>query len=444
MMKNNLSINIIFSIVTFFCSEIHAAKTVPIENSIDNIINKIYPSIETIYKYIHAHPELAFQEHKTAALLASKMRSLGFEVTENIGKTGIVAIYKNGAGPVVLVRTELDGLPMQEKTGLPYSSKQRAIVDEKTVYTAHSCGHDNHMAWWIGAAETLIKLKKEWKGTLMFVGQPAEESVSGAQAMLDDGLFHRFPKPDYAFAAHITNNNSDTVIIKDGIVSSNSDEIEIIFKGFGGHGSQPHKTIDPVIMGTQFVNTVQTIISRKKDANAFGVITVGSFQSGTVGNIIPDEAVLKLTVRSFTKKIRKLLFKEVKNMAESVAMMHSAPVPEIRITSSTGAVYNDHKLSRLVFSKLVHIGNNMKVEFIPATEPGISASEDFSVFSDAGIPCVYMSIGGYDNSVINAFKKQGKYLPTNHSPYFSPNHKQAILMGIRVLTIAVLSVTKEL
>ena len=266
---------------------------------IDALYTKQYPHLDSLYKDIHQHAEISFQENRTAGLLAGEMRKLGFEVTEHVGKTGIVAIYRNGPGPTVMVRTELDALPMEEKTGLPYASRNQQPLDGQPTFTDHSCGHDSHMAWWLGTATTLVELKAQWRGTLMFIGQPAEEVAAGAKAMLDDGLFTRFPKPDIGFAAHVGPAAFGTVAIKEGVVTSASDAIVLTFNGVGAHGSMPNKSIDPVIMGAHFVTDVQTLISREKDPLVFGVVTVGSFQAGTVGNIIPDRAVLKLSLRSF-------------------------------------------------------------------------------------------------------------------------------------------------
>ena len=227
------------------------------------IVSGMYPSLETLYKDLHANPEIAFQEVQTAAKMAAEMRKLGFEVTEKIGGTGVVAIYKNGAGPTVLVRTELDALPMEEKTGLPYASKAKAQSNGRETFVAHSCGHDIHMASWVGTARTLLAMKDQWKGTLMFVAQPAEETVSGARAMVKDGLFTRFPKPDFAFALHTSPSPYGFVGYKVGAVTSNSDSLEITFKGRGGHGSAPDKTIDPIAIAARFVTDVQTVVSRE-------------------------------------------------------------------------------------------------------------------------------------------------------------------------------------
>lgn len=237
--------------------DVEAART-----QISPILEKIYPHLDGVYKDIHAHPELGFQETRTADLLAGEMRKLGFTVTTGVGKTGIVAIYKNGEGPIVLVRTELDALPMEEKTGLSYASRIRQTANGNSTFVAHSCGHDLHMAWWLGTATTLVGMKHRWNGTLMFVGQPAEELGTGAKAMLDDGLFVRWAKPDFAFAAHVMPLPTGLVIVKDGVVSSASDAVDITFNGVGAHGSMPDKGIDPIMMGSRFVTDVQSVISR--------------------------------------------------------------------------------------------------------------------------------------------------------------------------------------
>ena len=298
---------------------------------IEASLAKTYPDLESLYKDLHAHPELAFQENRTAALLAARMRKLGFTVTEHVGKTGLVAMLRDGPGPTVLVRTELDALPVEEKTGLPYASiVQTTGADGKTTFVDHACGHDSHMAWWIGTAEALLAMKDQWHGTLLFVGQPAEEIVSGAKAMLADGLFAKFPKPDYGFAAHVDPSPIGTVVVKQGVMTSSSDTILITFKGIGAHGSMPDKSIDPIVEGAHFVNDVQTVISRQKDPQKFGVVTVGAFHAGTVANIISDHADLQLTLRSYDADVRKLLNDGVVTTANAVAMMAHAPAPDIQ------------------------------------------------------------------------------------------------------------------
>lgn len=407
---------------------------------IDAQIAKTWPQLEALYKDIHQHPELGMHEQRTAALLAAKMRTLGFMVTEKVGGTGVVAIFKNGDGPVVMVRTELDGLPMEEKTGLPYASRVQTLGDDgKQTFVAMSCGHDNHMAWWLGSAQALLAMKSRWHGTLMFVAQPAEELVKGAKAMIDDGLFTRFAKPDIGFAAHVGNGPAGEVVIKDGVATSNSDSLEVIFHGRGAHGSMPAASIDPIVMGAHFVSDVQTVISRQKDPNAFGVVTVGSFQAGSVGNIIPDTADLKLSLRSFTPEVRKLLLDGVKRTADAAAAMALAPAPEVKWLHGTTSVVNDHALSSKAFDALTSAGGSDKIVWQPATAPGWTASEDYSAFIEAGVPSVYFSIGGYDPAVIAKGTANHLPVPSNHSPFFAPDYTRAIPTGIRTLSLATLT-----
>jgi amidohydrolase len=314
--------------------------------AIDAALAKDYPHLRAIYEDIHRNPELGFAETRTAAMLAKEMRSLGFAVNEKVGGTGIVAIYRNGPGPAVMVRTELDALPMEEKSGLPYASRAQTIWEEKPTFVAHACGHDSHMAMWVGAARALIAIKGQWSGTLMFIGQPAEEGLRGAKAMLDDGLFTRFPKPDVGFAAHVNPTAAGTFSIKEGLLTSASDAVEITFKGRGGHGSRPSATIDPVVIAARFITDVQTVISREKDAAEFGVITVGSIQAGTVANIIPDEARLKLTLRSYSPQVRSVLLAGVQRIARASADMANAPAPDIKVGAGANPVINDAVLSQ--------------------------------------------------------------------------------------------------
>jgi hippurate hydrolase len=431
--------------IPFSASDVAAETSGPafdvasVTRTINGVLDKDYPQLDTLYKDIHNHPEVAFQENRTAALLAADMRKLGFQVTEHVGKTGIVAIYRNGPGPTVLIRTELDALPMEEKTGLPYASHAQQTVDGKLTFVDHACGHDAHMASWVGTAEALIALKNQWHGTLMFVGQPAEEAIDGAKAMLADGLFTRFPKPDYAFAAHVGPTAFGTVTIKDGMESSNSDAVDIVFNGRGAHGSMPDKGIDPILMGAHFVSDVQAVISREKDPQAFGVITVGSFQSGTVENIIPDKAELKLTLRSYTPAVRKVLLDGVTTTAKAVSAMANAPEPTITYLHGTASVKNDSALAARANTVLTAALGD-EVTFIPVTAPGITASDDFSEFVDAGVPAVFFGIGADDPKMLAEYQAQGKPVPVNHSPYFAPVPEPTIRSGVIVLTLAVMMV----
>ena len=414
---------------------------VPAEKAqIDAILNREYPHLFALYKDIHAHPELAFQENATAAKLAKEMRALGFTVTEHIGKTGLVAIFKNGAGPTILVRTELDALPMEEQTGLPYASRAKAPWNGGETFVDQSCGHDIHMAAWVGTATALVALKNQWHGTLMFIAQPAEETVNGAKAMLDDGLFTRFGKPDYGFALHVMPRAYGEVWYRPGVSSSNSDALEITFQGRGGHGAMPSATIDPVMMAARFVVDVQSVISREKDPTAFGVVTVGAIQAGTVGNIIPDHAVLRGTIRSFDHDVRAKLLSGIQRTAKAVADMAGAPAPDVVIIPGGKAVVNDEALTArtaAVFKSA--FGANALL-----TEKPMTASEDYSEFILAGVPSLFFTIGGLDPKVIEAAEKSGKPVPVNHSPFFAPVPEPTIRTAVESMSLAVLSALQSL
>ena len=396
-----------------------------------------YPRLEALYKDIHAHPELGFQETRTAAKLAAEMRSLGFTVTEGVGGTGVVAIYHNGPGPLVLVRTELDALPMQELTGLPYASVAKAQWNGRETYVAHSCGHDSHMAIWTGTAKALLSLRSKWSGTLMFVGQPSEESVGGAKAMLADGLYTRFGgKPDYAFALHVGPGPAGEISYRAGAISSTSDSLEITFLGRGSHGSMPSLAIDPIVMAARFIEDVQTVISREKDPAAFGVVTIGGVQAGTVGNIIPDHADLKGTIRSYDEGVRKKIIEGVRRTANGVAEIAGAPSPKVTIEGGGKAVINDAALTaRTAIVLKAAFGDRAYEE----PRPG-AASEDFSEFVDAGVPGLFLGLGGVDMERIAAARAKGAPVPANHSPYFFPTPEPTIKTGVEAMTLTVINV----
>ena len=405
--------------------------------AVSSRIDAMYPQLDAIYKDLHAHPEIAFQERRTAAKLAAEMRALGFEVTENVGKTGVVAIYKNGAGPTVLVRTEMDGLPMEEKSGFEYSSKAHALLDGKDTMVAHSCGHDVHMTAWLGAARTLVAMKAQWKGTLMFIGQPAEETVSGAKAMLADGLFKRFGKPDYAFALHSWPLAYGTIGYNSGAVSSNSDAIEITFKGRGGHGSAPDKALDPIAIAARFVVEVQTVISREKDPKEFGVVTIGAINGGTVGNIIPDTVRVRGTIRSYSPEVRAKLLAGVRRIANASAAMADAPAPDVELISGGAAIENSDALVTRTEGVLKQAFGDANVARMPA----MTASEDFSQFVNEGVPGMFFFTGVYDpKAVAEAAKPGGKPLAFNHSPYYAPVPEPSIKTAAQAMTLAVLNV----
>lgn len=407
---------------------------VQLKKAIETSIASDYPKLDALYKELHAHPELAFQEVKTAARLATEMRALGFDVTEKVGITGLVAIYKNGDGPTIMVRTELDGLPMEEKTGLDYASRDKTNWNGREVFVAHSCGHDIHMATWIGTARTLLGLKDHWRGTLMFIAQPAEEIVAGARAMLQHGLFTRFPKPDIALALHDGPFAHGTIFYRSGVGTSAADGLEITFHGRGGHGSAPHTTIDPVAIAARFIVDVQSVVSREKDPTEFGVVTVGAIHGGTVGNIIPDSVQLSGTIRSYKPEVRAKLHAGIERTAKAAAAMSGAPAPDIKMLEGTKPVINDPELVAATAEALkTAFGDKLRV-----SPPG-TASEDFSEFAGAGVPSMMFNIGVYDQERIDAARNGGPPIPSNHSPQFAPVPKPTIETGITAMTLAVLS-----
>lgn len=419
---------------------VQAAEAGALGQDLNASLDTNISSLDALYRDLHMHPELSAQEQRTAQVLATAMRKLNLEVTEHIGGNGVVAVLRNGPGPTVLIRTEMDALPMREKTDLPFASQAQVPYKGATTYVAHSCGHDVHMAWWVATAENLLALRSRWKGTVLFVAQPAEEAVGGAHAMIEDGIFRRFPKPAFGFAAHVGNSLSGSIDIKAGAVTSNADTIRILFHGRGAHGSMPSESIDPIVMGSHFVTDVQAVVSREKDAAQFGVVTVGAFQSGSAPNIIPDEARLALTLRSFTPDVRAKLIDGVRRTAKAVATMANAPAPDIEATESANAVVNHVALSRQVGAFLIAAGQDGVTE-IPETAPGFSASEDYSAFVEAsGMRSVYFGIGGYDQAVLDGFKKRGMAAPSNHSPDFAPAYETAIRTGARALTLATIAV----
>lgn len=408
------------------------------KKAIDAQLDRDYPQLDALYKDIHTHPELGFQEVETAKKLAAEMKALGFTVTEGVGKTGVVAVLKNGDGPKILVRTELDALPMQEKTGLPYASQATAMWNGEKVFVAHSCGHDIHMAAWIGTARQLVAMKAKWKGTLVFVAQPSEETVSGAKAMLDDGFIQKFGKPDYGFALHVGPGAAGDVYYKPGVLTSTSDALDVTFNGRGAHGSMPSASIDPVMMAARFTVDVQSVISREKDPAAFGVVTVGSIQAGSAGNIIPEKAKVRGTIRTQDAGVRDKILAGIGRTVKAVTDMAGAPAADYTITPGGKAVVNDQALTD-------RTATVFKTAFgahaILTPQPG-SASEDYSEFIIAGVPSVYFSIGGFDPAVMAKAKAEGKILPVNHSPYFAPVPEPSIRTGVEAMTLAVLNVLK--
>lgn len=405
---------------------------------IGKVVARDSARLDALYKDLHAHPELAFQEKATSAKMAKQMREAGFEVTEGVGGTGVVAILRNGPGPVVLVRTELDALPVEERTGLAYASHARAIWNGVSTPVAHVCGHDIHMAAWVGAGRALAGLKTRWKGTLIFVAQPAEEGVRGAKAMLDDGFIARFGKPDYGFALHVTPAPAGQVSYRAGPISSTSDSLEITFLGRGAHGSAPASSIDPVLMAARFTVDVQSVISREKDPTAFGVVTVGSIEAGTVGNVIPDRSTVRGTIRTQDEAVRTKILAGVTRTAKAVAEMAGAPAPTIALEPGGKMVVNDVDLTERTAAVFRAAFGADAVPF-PMV---MSGSEDFSEFILAGIPSVYFLIGGLEPEVFAQAMRGERALPINHAPDFAPAPEPTISVGATAMALAVMSVTQ--
>jgi amidohydrolase len=393
-------------------------------------VDAVYPAAHDFYIDLHQNPELSSHETQTASKLAARLRSLGYEVTEGVGGTGVVAILKNGPGPTVMLRTELDALPVEEKTGLPYASKVHTKDDSgREVPVMHACGHDLHMAALLGTAEIMAHSKDTWHGTLMLIGQPAEETISGAKRMIDDGLFTRFPKPAVGVAFHVGNElPAGQVGITPGIYNTNADSLRITIYGKGGHGSAPNTTIDPIVIAAKTILSLQTIVSREVKPGEMAVVTVGYVRAGTKNNIIPDQAELGLTVRTFKADVRKQVLAAITRIVKAEALAGGTPQePLIEHYEWTDSVYNDPGLAERLRAPLEAVFGK---DNVIATEP-ITPSEDYAFFVEQGVPSLYMSLGGADPQKYAESKKSGNQLPSNHSPYFAPDVDPALHSGIK-------------
>jgi hippurate hydrolase len=389
----------------------------------------VLPEMQALYTDLHQHPELSSHETQTAAHVATLLRGLGFEVTEHVGGTGVVALLRNGAGPTVLFRTELDALPVEEKTGLPYASTVRTKDDAgNDVGVMHACGHDVHMASLVGAATILAKSKDTWHGTLMLVAQPAEETISGADRMVKDGLFTRFPRPDVALALHVSNEEpAGKVALRSGPAQANADSIHVTLFGKGGHGAHPETTVDPIVLAARTVLALQTIPSREVKPGEVAIVTVGSLHAGTKNNIISDHAELGLTVRTFKPDIRKQVLAAIERIVKAESQAAGAPrEPLIEEYESTDAVVNDPVLTERLRGALE---TALGKDNVLVAEPN-NGSEDFSYFTKQGIPGVYFSLGGAEPGAWAKAKVTATKLPSNHSPFFAPDLVPALQTGI--------------
>ncbi|SFP15514.1 amidohydrolase [Qipengyuania nanhaisediminis] len=402
------------------------------------------PGLMELYRDLHAHPELSFEEHKTAAKLAKRMRDLGFEVTEGVGQTGVVSVMKNGDGPVVMLRADMDGLPVIEQTGLPFASKETATpASGVTTGVMHACGHDTHMAGFIGAAQLLVEHKDEWQGTLVMILQPAEELGLGAIAMIEDGLYTRFPKPDYVLAFHdaAAPAPAGTIGYTPGYALANVDSVDITVKGIGGHGAYPHTTVDPIVLGSAIVMKVQTVVSRNSSPLDPAVITVGSFHAGAKHNIISDEAKLQLTVRSYSDESRQLLLDGIRRVAKGEAITAGLPEelhPVVTVEDPyTPSTFNDPEFSEeRAASFRARFGEERVMQW-----PAVMGGEDFSQFRRASpedVKSMIFWISGTTDEMLTALNEEGKPLPSLHSPFWAPDAEKVVATGAEALAGAAL------
>lgn len=400
-------------------------------------LDGMLPDLEALYKDVHSHPELSMQETRTAGLAAGRLRAAGYEVTTGVGKTGVVGILRNGDGPTVMLRADMDALPIQEATGLPYQSRATAANREgETVPVSHMCGHDMHVTWLAGAAKVLADAKSTWRGTLMAVFQPGEETAEGAQAMIDDGLFKRFAKPDVILGQHVMVGPSGTVAGRQGAITSAADSLQIRLFGRGAHGSMPQASIDPVIMAASTVMRLQTIVSREVAAAEAAVVTIGALQAGTKENVIPDEAIIKLNVRTFDEGVRKRVLGAIERIVNAEAEASGAPrKPEITTLDHYPLNVNDREASkRVVDAFRGHFGSERVRETGPAP-----ASEDFGSFgTEWHSPSVFWFVGGTDPEVYAKAKGANRLneLPVNHSPKFAPVLHPTLRTGVETLVVA--------
>ena len=400
------------------------------------------PALLDLYRDLHANPELSFEEHETAAKLAARARALGFEVTEGVGRTGVVAVMRNGDGPTVMLRADMDGLPVVEQTGLPYAST-RTSVPATGVETGvmHACGHDTHMTAWIGTAQLLAERKSEWSGTLVMILQPAEEIGEGALAMLEDGLYERFPKPDYVLGFHDAAGAPAGMIgYSKGYALANVDSVDVVIPGVGGHGAYPHTTIDPVVIGSAIVMRLQTLVSREISPLDPAVVTVGSFRAGSKHNIVPDEARLQITVRSYTDEVRKTLLDGIARIARGEAL--AAGMPDDKLPEVTVQVpYTPSTYNTPAFTETVMTGLRDRFGERVQEVPSVMGGEDFGQFYRAdpeNVESLIFWVGGVPQDEYEAAQRDGTVLPSLHSPFWAPDAEVVIATATEAMTAATL------
>src|SRR5438876_8534412 len=423
------------SITSFAQSELREQLASPVANA--------YSQFEPVYKQLHAHPELSLQEEKTSARLADELEKLGFNVTRRVGGYGVVGVLKNGNGPTVLVRTDMDALPVTEQTRAAYASAVK-VTDDKgnTVGVMHACGHDMHMTVLLGTARLLGELKEKWHGTVVMIGQPAEEKVAGAAKMLQDGLFTRFPKPNYCLALHCAADlPAGTVGITEGYALANVNSVDIVIRGVSGHGAWPHKTKDPVVLAAQTVLALQTIVSRETDPTQPAVVTVGSIHGGTKYNIIPDEVRLQLTLRSYSDDVRNHTIEAIRRITRGLAEaagLAEDRYPVVTISDeSAAATYNDPALAQ----RLMAVFKNWFGEKQTFSTKPIMGAEDFGLFgrTEEKIPICMFWLGTVESERLNTSQREGKALPALHSSQFLPVIEPTLKTGITAMSAAALA-----
>ena len=412
-------------------------------NKISEQINWDYPYYKSLYRHLHQFPELSYQEKATSERIAMELRTIGLEVTDHFGSYGVVGLIKNGEGSTVLVRADMDALPILEKTGLPYASKVKAINQNGLeVDVMHACGHDIHMTVFIGVAKTLIKFKNKWQGTVVIVAQPAEETGGGAKTMLKEGLYTKFPKPDYCLALHVSPElKSGKVGYCPGTALASVDAIDITVYGEGGHGAYPHKTIDPIVLASRIVLALQTIVSREISPLNPAVVTVGAINGGFKHNVIPDEVKLQLTIRSYADEVRTQTIESIKRITRGIAISAGLPeekYPEVLLSEEyTPSTINDEQLTGSVAKVFV---DALGKENVLRVDP-VMAGEDFSQYGRTkdNIPICIFWLGTVDSQKMKESKEKGKALPPLHSPFFAPKPEKTIKTGIKAMTSAVIN-----
>ena len=438
MRRQRLAGVLLLTVLLFPSAAGRAQTASPAQTTID----ALYPELAALYEDLHRNPELAFQEKRTAATLAGRLTSLGYEVTTGVGGTGIVALLRNGSGPTAMLRTELDALPVAEKTGAPFASTVTTKnAADQLVPVMHACGHDLHMAAWTGTAAWMAGHRQLWKGTLMLVGQPAEETVSGAAAMLKDGLFTRFPKPDFVLGLHDDDTlPAGTIGYHAGFFRASMAAPVITIVGRGGHGAVPQNTVDPIVIAARTIMSLQTIVARENNPLEPLVVTIGSIHGGTQGNIIPDQVRMELSVRTFSEDVRKRALSSIERIAKAEALAAGAPrEPTIEFANAgIGPVFNDPALTgRLATALRSAMGADRVVEM-----PAKMTSEDFAEYGRAGVPAVLLHIGAVAPARLEEARRTGNPVPAPHSPEWLPALEPTLKGAIHAETAALVELLR--